>query len=203
MPESATRRVLSTRKVVFLVIAAAAPMGAMVGNVPLALTRTDSIGLPVAFVIASVILLCFSVGYAAMNARVVNSGAFYTYIARALGKPAGAAGAYAALVGYTSMALGIAAAFGYFTHLVFAGLGMPVPWYVFTAFAVLLVAFLGYRSAELSAKVLGVLMVLEFTVLIVFNMLVVGTKGLAAFPPSRSPPTRRSPARSASACSLH
>lgn len=182
MPETAPRRILSTRKVVFLVIAAAAPMGAMVGNVPLALTRTHGIGLPVAFVLASVILLCFSVGYGAMNARVVNSGAFYTYIARAMGKPAGAAGAYAALVGYTAMALGIAAAFGYFTHLVFDGLGMSVPWYVFTAVGIVLVGFLGYRSAELSAKVLGVLMVLEFAILLVFNFLVVGAKGLAAFP---------------------
>ncbi len=88
-----SRRVLSTRKVVFLVIAAAAPMSAMVGNVPLALIRGNGVALPAAFVLAAVILLCFSVGYAAMNRRVVNSGAFYTYIARALGKPAGVAGA--------------------------------------------------------------------------------------------------------------
>lgn len=182
MPETTQRQVLSTRKVVFLVIAAAAPMGAMVGNVPLALARTNGIGLPAAFVLAAVILLCFSVGYGAMNARVVNSGAFYTYIARAMGKPAGAAGAYAALVGYTSMALGIGTAFGYFTHLVFAGLGLAVPWYVFTACGIALVGFLGYRSAELSAKVLGVLMVLEFAILLIFNIAVVGAKGFAAFP---------------------
>lgn len=182
MSEPTQRQVLSTRKVVFLVIAAAAPMGAMVGNVPLALARTNGIGLPAAFVLAAVILLCFSVGYGAMNARVVNSGAFYTYIARAMGKPAGAAGAYAALVGYASMALGIGTAFGYFTHLVFAGLGMSVPWYVFTACGIALVGFLGYRSAELSAKVLAVLMILEFAILIIFNFAVVGTKGTAAFP---------------------
>ncbi|PQZ93653.1 amino acid permease [Arthrobacter sp. MYb227] len=182
MSDPTQRQVLSTRKVVFLVIAAAAPMGAMVGNVPLALTRTNGIGLPAAFVLAAVILLCFSEGYGAMNARVVNSGAFYTYIARAMGKPAGAAGAYAAFVGYTSMALGIGTAFGYFTHLVFAGLGLSVPWFVFTACGSALVGFLGYRSAELSVKVLGVLMVLEFAILIIFNIAVVGTKGVAAFP---------------------
>ena len=44
-----SRRVLSTRKVVFLVIAAAAPLAAMVGNVPLALIDGNGVGLPAAF----------------------------------------------------------------------------------------------------------------------------------------------------------
>ncbi len=79
--------------------------------------------------LAAVILLCFSVGYAAMNRRVVNSGAFYTYIARALGKPAGVAGAYVALIGYASLAMGVAGAFGYFMHLVAESLGADVPWW--------------------------------------------------------------------------
>ena len=81
-------RLLSTRKIVFLVIAAAAPMAAMVGNVPLALLRGNGIGLPAAFVAASVVLVCFAVGYATMSKRVLNSGAFYTYVARGLGNRA-------------------------------------------------------------------------------------------------------------------
>jgi hypothetical protein len=40
------KRTLTTGRVVFLVIAAAAPMAAMVGNVPMALIRGDGIGLP-------------------------------------------------------------------------------------------------------------------------------------------------------------
>jgi len=77
-------RPLSTGRVVFLVIAAAAPLAAMVGNVPLALIDGNGVGLPAAYLVALVVLLCFSVGYAAMSRRVVNTGAFYTYIARAL-----------------------------------------------------------------------------------------------------------------------
>ncbi|GEM_PF-3167496 len=78
------RRVLSTGRVVFLVIAAAAPMAAMVGNVPLAMIRGTGAGLSAAFVLGLLVLLCFSAGYATMSRRVVNTGAFYTYIARAL-----------------------------------------------------------------------------------------------------------------------
>ena len=43
-------------------------------------------------------------------------------------------------------------------------------------------AVLGYRSADLSAKVLGVLMLLEFAVLIVFDLAVACPQGCGALP---------------------
>jgi amino acid transporter len=176
------RRVLSTGRVVFLVIAAAAPMAAMVGNVPLALIRGNGAGLPAAFTACTIVLLCFSVGYAAMSRRVVNTGAFYTYISRALGKPAGVSAAYVAVVAYTGLACGLAGAFGYFTRLVLLDSQVDLPWYLYSALAIVIVAALGYRSADLSAKVLGTLMVLEFAVLIVFDLIAVGKHGGSAIP---------------------
>ena len=177
-----SRRSLSTGRVVFLVIAAAAPLAAMVGNVPLALIDGNGVGLPVAFLIATLVLLCFSVGYAAMSRRVVNTGAFYTYIARALGKPAGIGSAYVAVVAYAGLTCGLVGAFGYFTRLVLLELGVDIPWYVYSAVAVVIIGSLGYRSADLSAKVLGTLMIAEFAVLVVFDLLVVGEHGSNAFP---------------------
>lgn len=175
-------RLLSTRRVVFLVIAAAAPMAAIAGNAPLALVRGDGIALPAAYVLAAAVLVCFAVGYSAMSKRVVNSGAFYVFVARGLGKPAGVATGYVAALGYLGLAVGMCAVFGYFTSLVFAESGLDVPWGVFSAVGVLVVAAFGFRSADLSARVLGVLMVLEFAVLLVLDVLVVGRKGGAAFP---------------------
>lgn len=177
-----SRSALSTRRVVFLVIAAAAPMAAMVGNIPLAVIFGTGGGIPFAFLVATVILLCFSVGYAAMSRRVVNTGAFYTYIARALGKPAGVASAYVAVLAYGGLTFGLAGAFGYYTSIVLAGLGLVVPWWPLAILAIAIVGVLGYRSVELSAKVLGTLMVLEFAVLLVFDIIIVGDKGGAAFP---------------------
>ena len=173
---------LSTRRVVFLVIAAAAPMAAMVGNIPLGVIFGNGAGIPFAFVVATLVLLCFSVGYAAMSRRVVNTGAFYTYIARALGKPVGVASAYVAVLAYGGLTFGLAGAFGYYTALVLAGLGITVSWWIFALVAIVIVGVLGYRSVDLSAKVLGTLMVLEFAVLVVFDVIVVGSKGPAAFP---------------------
>ncbi|MEV6012068.1 amino acid permease [Streptomyces sp. NPDC051976] len=178
-----TRRVLSTRRLVFLVVAAAAPMAAIAGNEPLALVRGDGISLPAAHVIAAAVLLCFAAGYSAMSRRVVNDGAFYLFVARALGKQTGVATAYVAALGYLSLAVGMCAVFRYFTSLVFAQSGVDVPWGVFSALGVIVVALFGHRSVDVSARFLGLLMGLEFAVLLVLDVLVVRHKGAGAFPP--------------------
>jgi len=164
------------------VIAAAAPMAAMVGNTPLALLYGNGPGLPIAYAIATVALLCFSVGYAAMSRRVVNTGAFYTYVARGLGRPPAVGAAYLAVVSYTVLTIGLAGAFGYFVTQVLDTLGVHVAWEWPSAVAIVLVALFGYRSADLSAKVLGVLMVAEFAILIIFNGAVLVHKGVHALP---------------------
>jgi amino acid transporter len=174
---------LTTGRVVFLVIAAAAPMAAMVGNVPLALVYGNGGGLPAAFLLASLVLICFSVGYAAMSRRVINTGAFYTFIARSLTKPVGVGAAYVALAAYTAQACGLAGAFGYFVQqLVIAALHVKLPWFLFSAIGIVIVAILGYRSVNLSAKIVGVLMIAEFAILIIFAGLVIGKQHLEAFP---------------------
>ena len=174
---------LTTRKVVFLVIAAAAPMAAMVGNVPLALVYGNGAGLPAAFLIATLVLICFSVGYASMSRKVINTGAFYTYIARSLTKPVGVGSAYVALAAYTAQACGLAGAFGYFMQqLILEGAGVDVPWYVFSAIGIIVVAILGYRSVEMGAKVVGVFMVAEFAILFIFEALVLNKQHMQAFP---------------------
>lgn len=177
------RRTLTTRRIVFLVIAAAAPLAAMIGNVPIAILYGNGAGLPVAYLLAAVVLLCFSVGYAEMSRRVINTGAFYTYISRALGKEIGVGAAYLALASYTAMSCGLAGGFGYFVHeLIKSATNIEVPWYLLSALGVVIVGFMGYRSVDLSAKILGFLMIAEFLVLIVFEVLVLAKQGYASFP---------------------
>ncbi|QUD89629.1 amino acid permease [Phenylobacterium montanum] len=176
------RRVLSTPRIVFLVVAAAAPLAAMVGNLPLALSRGNGAGMPGAFLLAALTLACFAVGYAQMSRRVVNTGAFYTYVAMGLGKPAGVGAAFIAVVAYVSMTIGMAGAFGYFVSLISQSLGTPVSWIPFAALGALITGVLGYRSIDLSSKVLGALMIAEIGVLAVFDLAVVAHQGLAALP---------------------
>jgi amino acid transporter len=176
------RKVLSTRRIVFLVVAAAAPLAAMVGNLPLALSRGNGAGMPGAFLLATLTLLCFAVGYAEMSRRVVNTGAFYTYVALGLGKPAGVGAAFVAMIAYVAMTIGMAGGFGYFLSVAAAAMGFKVSWILFAAIGTAVTGVLGYRSIDLSSKILGGLMTAEIAVLAVFDLAVVAHRGLAAVP---------------------
>jgi amino acid transporter len=173
---------LTTRRVVFLLIGAASPMAGVVGNVPLALVYGNGVGLPAMFLVSTVILLCFTVGYAAMSRRVVNTGAFYTYVAFGLGRTPAIGVAYLAVVSYTALTLGYAGGFGYFVKLVLGSVGVNVPWVVASMFALAVVGILGYRSVALSARVIAVLMVIEFAALLIMNGGILTNKGADALP---------------------
>jgi hypothetical protein len=56
------RHRLSTPYIVFLVIAAAAPLASMIGNLPIAIARGTGGNVPVAFLIAGGILIAFTTG---------------------------------------------------------------------------------------------------------------------------------------------
>jgi amino acid transporter len=172
------RASLSTSLIVFLVIAAAAPLASLIGNLPIALGRGNGAGTPGAFLIAGVTLMCFAVGYAAMSRRIVNTGAFYTYITEGLGTGAGIGSAYIAVSAYLAFTFGLATFFGYFTDLVLSQVGIHLPWPVYSGIGIALVAVLGYRSIELSSVFVGVLMIAEIAILTIFDGSVIAAKGL-------------------------
>ena len=176
------RRLLSTPRIIFLVVAAAAPLAAMIGNLPISLGRGNGLGTPGAFLFAAITLLLFAVGYGAMSRRVVNTGAFYTYVAKGLGKPAGVAAAFTAMVAYVSFTIGLAAFLGYFVNIMLISMGLHYSWLAYAAAGIAVVAVLGYRSIDLSSKILGALMLAEIAVLAVFDISVLLAKGAAALP---------------------
>lgn len=176
------RGTLTTPKIVLLVVAAAAPLSAVVGTVPLAFSIGTGPGVPGMFIVAGLVLLCFSVGYAAMSRQVVSAGGFYTYISCGLGRVTAISGGLVAVISYCAMSIGLAGAFGYFAHLVGVSFGLSLPWEVWSAIAVVAVALLGYRQIDLSARVLVVLMIAEIGVLSVVDIGVIGHKGAHALP---------------------
>jgi amino acid transporter len=181
--ELSSRSRLTTPKIVFLVVAAAAPMAAMVGVVPLQFALGDGAGTPGTFVLAGIVLLCFGVGYAAMSRRITNTGGFYTFVGRGLGRPPAVACALIAVIAYNAVTVQLVGAFGYFARLVVAQqTGLALPWELYSGVAVAVTALLGYRQIDLSAKVLGVLMVAEIAVLLVLDFAVLGHKGASALP---------------------
>ncbi|HEX5116771.1 MAG TPA: APC family permease [Pseudonocardiaceae bacterium] len=177
------KRTLNTPKIVFLIVAAAAPLGAMVATVPLAFAIGSGPGVPAMFVFAGLTLLCFSVGYAAMGRQIVNAGGFYTYLSSGLGKPVAVAGGFVAIIAYNAIAIGVLGAFGYFAQTIAASHGLNLPWELWALAGAVVMGFLGYRQVDLSAKVLMLLMIGEIGVLLALNLAVIVHKGGAALPP--------------------
>lgn len=178
-PATRLRGLLSTSRIVFLVVAAAAPLVAMAGTVPLSIGVGNGAGVPGSYLFATVTLLLFSVGYAAMSRRITQGGGFYTYVDRGLGRAPAAAAAVFAVVAYNALAAALAGGVGYFLA---SGLGLPVPWWALSAVAIAVMALLGYRSIDVSARVLAILMCCEIGILGLFDIAVVVHHGLTAFP---------------------
>jgi amino acid transporter len=161
-------------QIVFFVIAAAAPLTGMLGIIPVAIRLGNGAGVPGAFVAAGLILLVFSVGYAAMSRHVVNAGAFYAYLAQGLGQCFGVGGAFVAVVSYTTMQVGVYALFGFFaTVIVNPLISLTVPWWAYSAVAIALVQFLGMRKLDLSGFLLGLFISLEMGILLALSLAIV------------------------------
>lgn len=153
------------------VLAATAPLMVVAGVMPTIFGVMGIVGQPLLFVILAVVLALFSVGYAEMSRHVHNAGAFYSYIARGLGGTAGAAASMVALVAYSSMQVGIFGIFGFeVSGLLDQHFDVTVHWWVIALAAVVLVAALGWLKVDLNAKVLGVLLLIEVTMVLICDV---------------------------------
>jgi amino acid transporter len=188
---------LGTAAVTFLVVSAAAPLTAVAGGVPLSMLLGNGAGIPGTFLIVSAILLLFSVGYVAMARHIRNAGAFYAYTAQGLGGMFGGAAAMIAILAYNAMQIGVFGMFGAATSGFFAGLGLVLPWWVWTFIGIAIVAVLGYRRVDFSAKLLMLLVVLEYLVVLVIDIAILlkgGDSGLSMTPFTPSTIVSGSPA---------
>ena len=157
---------------VFMIIAASAPLTVVAGGVPSNFAVTGLVGIPLSFVVLGIILILFAIGYAAMSRHVHNAGAFFAYISKGLGKPAGMGAAMTALVAYNAMQIGIAGMFGFvFSSFLDTLFGISWPWWVCALIAWVIVGIMGVLRVDFSAKVLGIIVGAEFLVVIVFDII--------------------------------
>ncbi|GAA0470999.1 MULTISPECIES: APC family permease [Tatumella] len=169
---------LGVGSIVFMVIAAAAPLTVIGGNVPLAIGIGNGVGAPFGFLIASLILLVFAVGFVAMTPHVKEAGAFYSYISQGLGLRAGMGSAYLALVTYTAIQAGVYGYMGWAVNdLVVHYGGTAHPWWMYSVLAIAAVAILGYRHIDLSSRILGIALVLEIGVVLIMNFSILSEGG--------------------------
>ncbi|NNN38113.1 APC family permease [Streptomyces sp. S3(2020)] len=169
---------LGTGGLLLSVLAATAPLMVVAGVMPTTFAVIGIVGQPLLFVLLGVILVLFGIGYAEMSRHVHNAGAFYAYISRGLGGTAGASAALVALVAYNALQVGIYGIFGFEVSGLFATYAeVEVAWWIPALVAALAVGALGWLKIDVNAKVLGVLLVIEVALVVIFDIAAVADPG--------------------------
>lgn len=181
------RDVLGVPGIVFLVLAAVAPLTGMVVVAAIGIAVGNGGGMVGAFLLVTLALVLFAVGYAQMSKELVSAGGFYAFVVRGLGRPAGLVTGFVALLGYNCFVAGAIGTSGFFMSVVVADvLGLSVPWPVWSLVSVVVVFLLSRRGLDVSAKVLAVSLVLEVSILLVLDVSVLVQQGYSpdVFSPS-------------------
>ncbi|NEC89229.1 APC family permease [Streptomyces sp. SID12501] len=162
---------LGTGGLLLSVLAATAPLMVVAGVMPTTFAVMGIVGQPLLFVLLGVVLVLFSVGYAEMSRHVHNAGAFYAYISRGLGGTAGASAALLALVAYNALQVGIYGIFGFeVSGALLTYLDIELAWWIPALVAALAVGALGWLKIDVNARVLGVLLVIEVVLVVIFDI---------------------------------
>jgi amino acid transporter len=164
--------------VVFIAVTGAAPISAMLFNVPFAVGFGTGLYTPAAFLFATIILTIFSIGYVAMAKKIRATGGFYTFISHGLGRELGLAAGLTGALSYALFEVSLLGGFAYFSATNFNDwFGWEIPWIAFALFAAVLISILCYFDVELSVKVLGFALIGEVIILTIFDLVVFGDGG--------------------------
>jgi len=173
-------RGLGVGSIVFMVVAAAAPMSVVAANLPIIILVSGNIAAAAYFIVAMLVLLLFAVGFTLMSKHVRNAGAFYSYVQAGLGRIPGVGAATLALGSYIVLLVGVTAYLGAaVSNAIRHYAGAATPWWGWALLALGLVGVLGYREIELSSKVLGVLLMAETLIIVVLDVGIIGHGGRA------------------------
>ena len=164
-------RSLGVAGIVLMVVAAAAPITVVVVNFPLILLESGSIGAPLMILAATLILLLFAVGFTWMTPHVPDAGAFYAYVHQGLGRRAGLGTAAVALLSYVLLTVSMTCYLGVQAgNLLALWTGIELPWWLISALMIAVVGVLAHRRIDLSAAVLGVVLVLEILAVLAIDL---------------------------------
>ncbi len=161
------RNALGLPQVLFCIVTGAAPIAAMLFNDPWAVFG-GGWAAPSAFIIATIGFTLFSVGYVAMARRVTAAGGFYSFVSHGFGQTAGhghGAPHRGLLLIFSAGVTGVTAYFANATINDWFGCRHPGLGDQFGTLAVMIV--LAFFHIELTAKILGVFLVLELIALLV------------------------------------
>ena len=174
-----SRGVLGTSDVVFMVMAAAAPMSVVVALMPLAFAFGNGEGMPGTYLNTIAAMLLFAVGYVRIIPYVSNAGAFYAYIGASIGRTAGLAAAYVAAFCYFALSASTLSALAFFVEqFVETALRLHSEWWLWAYLSIALVAFLAFHRITLAAKALAFALIAEVVLILILDFAMIAHIGL-------------------------
>ena len=160
---------LGLPQVLFCIVTGAAPIAAMLFNVPVSVSGGGWAS-PSSFLVATIVLTIFSVGYIEMSRRVTAAGGFYSFITHAFGPVMGMGTASLISLCYVVFCAAVIGVTSYFASTSFeAWFSVSIPAWAFMAAIVAITAALAWFHIELTAKILGFFLVTELIGLLVFG----------------------------------
>src|SRR5246127_1499335 len=155
--------------VLFLTVTGSAPISAMLFNTPIMVGYGQGVGAPAAFIFATIVLVIFSVGYVAMARKKTTAGGFYSYISHRLGREIGIGTGFGSVLAYSVFEASLCGGFAYFLNLKLAQFGLNVGWPWLALAMVVIISLLTYFDVRLSSVVLGIGLVSEIVMLLIFD----------------------------------
>jgi amino acid transporter len=152
--------------VLFMAVANAAPITAMTGNVPIAVGYGNGIGAPAGYLVATIVLTLFTVGFVSMARYITTAGAFYGFITHGLGQVWGMATGALATMAYVVFEGSLIGIFAFFTHdALDRWFGVDVNWLLIAVVGIIVIGVFGYFDISIAAAFLGVTLIAEVLLL--------------------------------------
>src|SRR3954453_6433 len=131
--------------VLFIAVANAAPITAMTGNTPLAIGYGNGIGAPAGFLVATVVLPLFPIGFVEMARYITTAGAFYGFITQGLGQVWGMVSGALATMAYVVFEGSLIGIFAYFLNTALnTWFSVDVNWLILALLGIAVIGIFGY-----------------------------------------------------------
>ena len=171
--------------VLFCIVTGAAPIAAMLFNVPVAVLG-GGFAAPAAFLVATIVLTIFAVGYIEMARTVTAAGGFYSFVTHGFGTVMGMGTAALISLCYVIFCSAVLGVTGYFASTSFnEWFSIDIPAWVFMIIFLAIITALSWFHIELTSKILGVFLVTELIGLLIFGFAVLfqgGAEGVSLSP---------------------
>ena len=147
-----------------MAVVASSPLTVQVGGIPTMYATTAVAGVPLAFLMVAAVLYVIAVGYVGAAGHLGHAAPLYAVMGRGLSPVVGIAAGVCALVGYLAIGTSLYGLLG--TTLV--GLTGSGPWWLWSVWALTVVAVLGLVGGLRNVWIVGFLLAVELAVIVFY-----------------------------------